>query len=466
MAQINKEIAESFKSLLRSFIRVDDDMDENDLILAYESLFNHQPIGSLIKNNRLSETVEYLREVMDSHQLSTLDAVGAHYVNKKRTIMESINEHIKQSENRDQLSVVEKTAVVKIKGASLYKNSFLKKQRSDVTKLLTIANRPFHHFINEVYRRMYVTEYYFRPKDEHMGISVHFFVPTPLQPSQLKNEISFVYLHQFCSYNNNRPINLINSGNRSSDCSHTEQLEKLQVTNFWIHFSRCVNAIFETDMEVSYQNHMKIIRSEQPVKDYILKKALFEWLLYFKLRKPDNCLSFFSHLKAYDKYNVDPSKEIDEDVTLSKVQSKLSDIVDDIYNNKLSLKKWTVLKSPPGLSWITSDNAGFIINLEDWCSQRHKPFVDTLLVRINPDSVIYFPLSKDYCLRIHPYELTEAYRPNAVHTPIEFEQSSEQELTIINRLTYCTQTSFIVAADIKSLALCNTKIRPYANLKS
>lgn len=228
--------------------------------------------------------------------------------------------------------------------------------------------------------------------------------------------------------------------------------------------SHYINAIFVTEMEAAYENYIKIVKAERPLTSNKLKKGLIEWLLYSKLRKQDNCKEFFNHLKPPCK-NIDPENCENQKLSLGKVRSQLAALVSELYEKKLSLKKWTILKSPPGYTWITSDNAGFSINIQEWYQRsRPKPVVDTLLVNIKQDSVIYFPLSASYCLRIHPYDLNDACYSDADHTIIAFEECSEQELTIINRITYCTQEMFTVTVDIKSLEQCNKTIRPYANI--
>ncbi|SEL64087.1 hypothetical protein SAMN04488505_102741 [Chitinophaga rupis] len=459
MQQINKITAEAFTGLLRRFIKIDPEGDENDLILAYENLFNHQPIGSLIKNNKLAETVEYLKEVMTMHQLTSLEGLTDHFNRKRTQTREFLTALIKQTKNETPPGTEKDLPAMPAVNTSLYKNIFLKLHRSAPPKTLTAANRPFHHFINALYRQMYITESHFKPKDEYTGISVYFFVSEPMRPDTFSNHISSHYLMCFYANDGNRPLNLIKSRNFA-----LKERQRPFVISFGGsgQISHYINAIFVTEMEAAYENYIKIIKAERPMTATKLKKGLIEWLLYSKLRKPDNCKVFFDHLRPS---SMAPANHENHKLSLVKVRSQLAAIVSELYDKKLSLKKWTILKSPPGHTWITSDNAGFSINIQEWYRHsRHRPVVDTLLVNIKQDSAIYFPLSASYCLRIHPYDLNDACYSDADHTIIAFEECSEQELTIINRLTYCTQEQFTVTVDLKSLEQCNKTIRPYANI--
>ncbi|WP_217602369.1 hypothetical protein [Chitinophaga sp. GbtcB8] len=460
MQQINKQIADTFTGFLRGFVSIYDDMDENDLILAYENLFNHQPIGSLIKNNRLAQTVEYLKEVMAMHQLTTLDGLIAHYNRKKTRVREFLTDLIQQTRKDSPLPIKDPPSINAL-SPSLYKNTFLKLHHA-TAKALTVANRPFHLFINALYRRMYITDHHFKPKEEYMGISVHFFVPVPVEREQVKGFISSVYLEQFYEHNNNRPINLIQLKNQQFKCTTVGYIEEHMPLDGWTHFSNRINIIFEARIEILLEKLLKKIKKERPVKSEGFKKELVEWLYYSKLRDPGMCENFFTQLKRSGS-NASPLPDREtKKASLLKTRSQLAAIINDICEKKLSLKKWAILKSPSGHSWVTSDNAGFGISIEEWCKSRQASHPDTLLADIKQDTVIYFPLSKDYCLRLQPYDLDDAWLADLNNAPITFEQSSEQELTIVNRLTYATHKYFVVAGDIKSLELCNTKIRAHA----
>src|SRR5690606_24993338 len=84
--------------------------------------------------------------------------------------------------------------------------------------------------------------------------------------------------------------------------------------------------------------------------------------------------------------------------------------------------RWTIYKSPENKFWWTSDNPGFCHNIKEMERTQDinpKPIYNIVGV----DSILYYPLSKKYCLNIHPYNKGEDLNLNATNTNIRFKEA-------------------------------------------
>lgn len=115
------------------------------------------------------------------------------------------------------------------------------------------------------------------------------------------------------------------------------------------------------------------------------------------------------------------------------------------YSQFLRKKKWAVLKSPSGHGWRTTDNPGISIDVDMMTAGLHDTWADPFWKCVNERSVIYFPLSHDYCLRLTPDQ--EQSVPNHHGFYIGFEDSSEQEFQVINKLAIASEPDILISAD-------------------
>jgi hypothetical protein len=115
------------------------------------------------------------------------------------------------------------------------------------------------------------------------------------------------------------------------------------------------------------------------------------------------------------------------------------------YMEKLSERKWVILTSPKKHLWITSDNPGFSIS-KDAVKERQYPFFSSdFLSDIRPDTILYYPLSKEYCLSIQPEEV-ESSTNHYFDSPIRFIEASEKEVQIVNGLTISTCKEIVASS--------------------
>lgn len=193
-----------------------------------------------------------------------------------------------------------------------------------------------------------------------------------------------------------------------------------------------------------YDNIVAHIQQEQPIEDQTVKDELVEWLFYSKMpnteARPDCTVE---GLTLGDQLRLDLSTSLDED---------LHHFISwrDARKAILAQKQWKVLKSPPGHAWLASDNPGFGISLDDLYNRPAEMVADGSLTDIRPDTIIYYPISSEYCLRIQPFTGDQARRRANRHAAIEFEQSTIEELEVVNGLTFSTKKEMVVGRDKKS----------------
>ena len=112
----------------------------------------------------------------------------------------------------------------------------------------------------------------------------------------------------------------------------------------------------------------------------------------------------------------------------------------------LADKQWSILKSPSHLSWVPCDRPGFVI---DPHAEAKQPIFSTNLLRnLKGIRSFYYPLSKDYCLRLDP---ATNGMDGSIFSPIRVELSSEQEVNAVNELTISVGKELVVSSDKRIL---------------
>jgi hypothetical protein len=203
-----------------------------------------------------------------------------------------------------------------------------------------------------------------------------------------------------------------------------------------------------TEVHNLYGQIFEYLQQEQPFKDHTVKEEMVELLFYSK----------FSQFDKFQMYDVHRIHDIIPTLFVEQLTGKIHlsekrNIVrkKQEYRDTLLLKQWKILKSPEGHSWLTSDNPGFAIHLSDLFDQTLTIPADPNLEFIREDTVIYFPLSSQYCLRIQPAQTDPVFIDYISSSAIEFEESSDEELEMVNRMTFSTKKEIVVAKNKKTL---------------
>lgn len=194
-----------------------------------------------------------------------------------------------------------------------------------------------------------------------------------------------------------------------------------------------------------YDNIVAHVTQEQPIEDETVKEELVEWLFYSKTHtaEADSLRCAIEGLNDVNQFKaiVCEAKGGNlEEANLRKAS----------YKTMLAQKQWKILKSPPGHTWLASDNPGFGINLADLYNRPTEMVADGALTEIRADTIIYYPISSEYCLRIQPFTGDKSRRKTSNQAAIEFEQSTLEELEVVNGLTFSTKKEMVVGRDKKS----------------
>ncbi|WP_190246284.1 DUF4238 domain-containing protein [Gelidibacter gilvus] len=190
---------------------------------------------------------------------------------------------------------------------------------------------------------------------------------------------------------------------------------------------KAIEKMFGTDIENNYNNIINVIEQEKTTIDFGVKQELLQWIFYTKLRSP----IWKNHLENFTDYD------------------NFKKQVNDFVSSAVSMR-WTIYKSPQNKYWWTSDNPGFCHNLKKMeATQEILP--EPIYNKVGVDSILYYPLSKKYCLNIHPYNKGEDLHLNATNTNIRFEKADLSLFKILNYSTLITQKRLIIATESESL---------------
>lgn len=169
-----------------------------------------------------------------------------------------------------------------------------------------------------------------------------------------------------------------------------------------------------------YENIYSNIRKENPIENDQVKLDLSMIMLIAKFNNP-----------LFRSQQLTDSNEHEFDF---KSRPKFYQL--------LSRKNWVVLKSPEGLSWNTTENPGFSIDMDDVISGSRTVSPDPYWTEMSENSLIYFPLSDQYCLRLAPDNFPTVMMQGS---KIDFEQSSEQELEVVNKLLLVSKPDVLIS---------------------
>jgi len=451
-----------FRELLNRFFPVST-INDAAIHLAYAHLFNDTELPPAPDYPQLVSTVHYLADIITMHELQTLEDLINHYDDQKKKISSFLKALIRPGHAGN---LPEKKIVLR-GGFNSGKTSCLTQhfRRLQPEKSGGISKtNPLQQLINSMHQHLNV-DYANVPIDPACGAGS--FILYDHQEVMLKDVIrdrrrrfSKVYLEQFSGQNSmlfyTATPRLLSNGIGKSHSVVRKMYSRERKSSLNSHAYN----FFSRAIEQGYQQLLNVMRNEEPIADRQVKAKLAEWLYYSKFRNTNLIKVFLHGSETLRDWGFDPGNNPGSSYDALQLNEQLMAIIRKVYETKLSLKKWVILKSPPGHSWLTSDNPGFSINLQDPGSNRQKPVPDPMLAtgNIRRNTVVYYPLSKDYCLRLQPYDTHDTPLDNVKHMPITFEVSTEKELNVVNRLTYSTPYQLVITGDKKAIDLCRKSV--------
>lgn len=190
---------------------------------------------------------------------------------------------------------------------------------------------------------------------------------------------------------------------------------------------KALEKMFGSEIENGYNKIVEKIHQEKPEIDFGVKQELIRWIFYTKLRSP----IWKNHIANFTDYNY------------------FKKTMEEFATNAMTMR-WTIYKSPEHNYWWTSDNAGYCLNTKDY---KKTGKLDTIPIYqiTGTNSVLFYPISKEYCLNIHPYYKNDSVFLNLENTNMTYENSTTDFVNFINRGSYITRNNLIISAEKESL---------------
>jgi hypothetical protein len=206
-------------------------------------------------------------------------------------------------------------------------------------------------------------------------------------------------------------------------------------------------------IEPNYHRIIESVRSRSCVNDYNWKIRMMEWMIYSKMRSPMWRELLREELRSKGHDFLFDSNELREEHMQMFHDENILGFLLDYYGKNLSSKKWSVLKSPEYKSWLTSDNPGFSINVDEYDKENIELLPNAYWTNISHDTVLYFPLSSEYCLRIQPYNQGDDVSLNISNTPVQFELCTENEYRLVCSWIFYTHHSLLICSNREDLRI-------------
>jgi len=272
-----------------------------------------------------------------------------------------------------------------------------------------------------------------------------------------QHTVSKAYLKHFSINEDGRDLFVINSADKHRpyiqkvDSGHTVFWQKKFYNSDKFATPTDLETFFARDIEPTYSGIINCLKTNIAVSEWTIKLELFQWIIYSKLRSPvwrGYYLQILENSKEFQGAKLDFSKEklIKElHLTFFTEESLLNEMIEKFANILLS-KKWKILIAPGANYWWTTDNPGFGINL-DKIKKNQKVLPDPFWNILDNGTLIYFPLSKDYCLQIGPYEKGDSIYLNLTNTDITFEKPGTDLAGLINYWSLVSQEHLLISAD-------------------
>lgn len=205
---------------------------------------------------------------------------------------------------------------------------------------------------------------------------------------------------------------------------------------------KAIEKLFGQNIETKYNMIIDAISSEETKISNEIKISIIQWIFYTKLRSPI-WEPFSQAIVGEPRYKKQLHLEnfLDEE----KFESTLYSFTTDIMN-----KQWTIYRCSAKEFWWTSDNPGYCLDLN--AVKSGVPVLTDPFCRFTgADSLLLYPLSKDYCLAVHAYNAGNPLEFNLLNTPIRFEQADLEFNMLVNLLTLQSRVRLIISSTSESL---------------
>jgi hypothetical protein len=425
-------------------------VSSEELSATHAYLFGQQALPPIFTDKELFDTVLYLREVVGANGVLDINGLVQYYKTRKKGMRDFLTALVAEDSAAPDLRSQDNRTVNEVHVAdsyvisSLEANHLVKQVGSEIQRVFENVCSNMAKFLqssplptageNDIHAvvKKHVTDLIkrYNPGTLHCSLSIAMQLPFGITH----------YLKQFASPYKGEQIFFL----QFRFSSEVNMQMVAEGYSDLLAFG-CFSAIWSRllgNQPPDYDSIITVIKKGKPIFGAEFKIELTKWLVYSKL------MSYRYECKQ-------PQLRASTDISFNRLFYKtpvrlysgsfMQKWIVNLFETKLSRKRWVILKRPPGHFWLTSDNPGFSLNINGMAqvTPRHS------LLDIRPDSVLYYPLSKDYCLKLEP-SVSAADEENN-NLPIDYALPSEGEVDFVNGVTVSTQKQLVIANQKKTL---------------
>lgn len=424
-----------------------------ELSATHAYLFGDATVAPFFTDTELFETVEYLRDLALTLEVKTLEELADYYDHKKaklrsyveeKTVVAPVNAALNEAVMGGDFKIHVSDGMFATAAAFDMLNSQINTVSlnywESVSKKMTYFFQPLslpsfgetdvHAVVKKYVKELIVSG---RQRSAHRDLAADVSLPLSMRH----------YVEQFASQDNQVCFIQLktaweNTGLQQwmSECRDLYSSETFD--SIWGNTS--------ARRMPDYTAIIEVLKQEKPIEDISFKMLLTEWLVYSKM--------VVSHSGWHD--TVQPAAKVSYSAVNNffgngcvRVYGYMREWVKRLYTARLSHKKWVILKRRENHFWMTSDNPGFVINMKELKSGFTEFIPRHSLSDIQADSLMYYPLSKDYCLRLEP--IVESREEEDDNVPIDYEEPSEEELEFVNGITVSTYKKVLITNQRETL---------------
>ncbi|MCC6448431.1 MAG: DUF4238 domain-containing protein [Chitinophagaceae bacterium] len=216
-----------------------------------------------------------------------------------------------------------------------------------------------------------------------------------------------------------------------------------------------IENFFAKEVEPRFEMIMKEISKEKDLTRECRTNIIL-WLHYNKLRNSFNrnhiqkMYDMSSMVSLVPKIGIKGFNELKPELDKHNLQNakhiQFSSFIDknllETFEKGISAKHWLFLKSPNDTPFLSSDNPGFSVHIEEdeINFKTLSPSFST-----NAAATNYFILSPQYCLVISPFYKDTPIEINSSNQVMEFKKIGQQHLDIINFCTIRTFSKYLIS---------------------
>lgn len=412
------------------------DLQDGELRMALRYLFTELYPLPVFFAEEYQDTLSYLKDVVIENNLKKIEDLNLYY---ESLLFDAQADLDKFKNSNDKLDQQGDIAMQVTDVSKHYSEEDIK---DDVCRLQHLSWTPLTYLRS--------TENIFHKKMHSHLHCCSFEQKFPMQsiehlyPTGSRQMFTRIHVNHFVNLDGYRNFYIRN--NKAYKGIESIDIDNWRTSPFGEHCRNRVNYnLFANTLEKDYNSLVKQISLEEPISNDYIKIRLIRLLFSFKLPKTSELTCYLLTEKSFaaTKFN---SLKLTKQSLLYKCLFK---ITEQYYKNQFTGRRWYILKSPDGFSWLTTEDPGFSISLDAFASLTEELHPNTSLSDFAESSVIYFPLSKEYCLRIQPGNDIRDFVENDL--PIVFKQSSEVEFQTINKMVMSLKKDVIISADKQTL---------------